>query len=88
MCGPPGSSPSVLTVCSTRHLGYVAVLHELKIIESADFKDHPRDEDHGLFDRPDGTIETDLFEVNSTIIEDMLNISWRILATGDPKGAT
>ena len=68
--------------------GYIAVPREFKIIESPDFKDHPGDEDHGLFDRVDDPVETDLFEVNSTVTEDTLNIRWRTLATGDPKQAT
>lgn len=65
---------------------YITVPREFVVVESADFKDHPGSEDHGLFDRIDDPTETDAFILNSTVSEDQLEISWRVNSHGDPAG--
>ncbi|MEM6385851.1 MAG: hypothetical protein AAF718_06405 [Pseudomonadota bacterium] len=64
---------------------YLAVPREITIVESADFKDHPGAEDHGLFDRIDDPTEKERFVINSTVSEDQLEIRWRVTSTGDPR---
>lgn len=65
---------------------YIVVPREFKVVEAADFKDHPGNEDHGLFDRIDDPTEHDKFTINSNITKDGLEIFWHVASFGDPRG--
>jgi len=64
---------------------YIAVPREFMVVESADFKDHPGNEDHGIWDRIDDPGETERFILNTAVSSDQLEIRWNVRSTGDPK---